>query len=400
MSNSVLEVLNVSQGDCFILNPCNCKYDDDIFLVDTGPGNYDFTKCFFESDFNSIQLLITHHDNDHLGGFKFLLKPNLFHKVKKIHLPFYQNEITLIAESLLNIRGIINSFDCNEFINELEQLVNNYIFLKTIESMSRGKIGFLCAEDVLCNHIKCLNPPNPLGLDVKNWIDKLSEGDFSKIAYEIFTNDFATRINDYFKALKGGYASSDSIISNELFIHDFEDHFNNYHNEDQIKGNFYISFVMNNLSEIRNFNYRPSRENMRIIYNNFVACTHDVCLVLAAKYKETKFLLTGDASIRAFNIMINNGNDLSADFLKVPHHGSKYNLNSNIVNIINPKYAIICHNNRKFGNSKDSHPNNEILSLLDKQGIQILITNDVIKDGTVIMKKSNHCMDNSLVSIK
>lgn len=84
MSNSILEVLNVGQRDCLILNPYECKYDDNILLVDTGPGNYDFTKCFSERNYNSIQLFITHHDNDHLGGFKFLLKPEIFNKVKTI----------------------------------------------------------------------------------------------------------------------------------------------------------------------------------------------------------------------------------------------------------------------------------------------------------------------------
>lgn len=400
MSDAILEVLNVGQGDCLLINPVDCMFDKDVLLIDTGPGNNDFTSCLSGRIYSGIQLLITHHDYDHMGGFKYLLKPDIFNKIKKIYLPFYQNEITLIAKSLLKLKGTLNSLDCNEFINALEQLVNNQMLFKSIIASKNGVFNFLCEGESICNHIKCLNPPCPLDYDTEDWIDKLSEDDFSKIAHEIFTNDFAPKINNYFKALKGGYALSNSIISNELFIRDLENQFNYYQNEERIKGNLYISFIMKNLSEIQRFNDTPSRKNMRIIYNIFVACTHDVCLVLKAKYKEKKYLLTGDASIKAFKWMIDNGNDLSADILKVPHHGSRKNLNSSILNIIKPKYAIISHDNRKFGNSKDSHPNVEVLKLLDKKGIQILITNDVIKDGVVIMEKSSHCIDNSFISIK
>ena len=60
---------------------------------------------------------------------------------------------------------------------------------------------------------------------------------------------------------------------------------------------------------------------------------------------------------------------------------------------INSEVAIISHDNGRFGKAKDSHPHQEILDMLMKNNINILITNDVIKDGKIMMKKKNHCSD-------
>ena len=77
----------------------------------------------------------------------------------------------------------------------------------------------------------------------------------------------------------------------------------------------------------------------------------------------------------------------------MPHHGSQQNMNTTILKAIYPRVAIISHNNGRFGRVIDSHPNMKILNLLNKFGIKILITNDVIKKGKVIIAKSSYCYD-------
>lgn len=66
---------------------------------------------------------------------------------------------------------------------------------------------------------------------------------------------------------------------------------------------------------------------------------------------------------------------------------------------INSEVAIISHDNGRFGKAKDSHPHQEILDMLMKRNTKILITNDVIKNGKIIMKRKNHCSD-SYIEIK
>jgi beta-lactamase superfamily II metal-dependent hydrolase len=69
---------------------------------------------------------------------------------------------------------------------------------------------------------------------------------------------------------------------------------------------------------------------------------------------------------------------LRADILKVPHHGSCYNLNQSIINRINPKYAIISHEN------KHGHPSEEIIKILEINRTQVFLTNDIKKVTTLI----------------
>lgn len=398
MPQPILEVLNVGQGDCLILHPNKCDFNGYSLLIDTGTGGYDFTNHLSGS--NPINVFITHHDKDHLGGFKYLLKKDVFERINTIYLPYYQNEITLIAKSILNIKGISNSVECNEFIDNLEQLINNQLLLVSLNK-GDNKFGFLCDKTHLCNHLDCLNPPTPQELGTIDWIGELSNNLFSNISKELFTSNFARNINIYFSSMKNGtnYRDIDSQIINEITITNQNDNNNNYVVE-QNKANFYISFIINSLTDIIRFNDNPTRENMRVIYNSFVKYTHDVCLVLMANYEGKKFLLTGDASKKVFYRLIDKNTDISADYLKVPHHGSKYNLDEKVLNMIKPEYAIISHGNRKFGNSKDSHPNKEILGLLSENKVKIVLTNDVIKDGNVFMKKTNYALDDKYICVE
>lgn len=56
-----------------------------------------------------------------------------------------------------------------------------------------------------------------------------------------------------------------------------------------------------------------------------------------------KFIFMGDACESSFNGMIPSDRDKmkNAKLLKVPHHGSHHNLSSSIINLINPKCAIV-----------------------------------------------------------
>ncbi|MHB1678813.1 MAG: ComEC/Rec2 family competence protein, partial [Sulfuriferula sp.] len=100
--------------------------------------------------------------------------------------------------------------------------------------------------------------------------------------------------------------------------------------------------------------------------------------------KET-YLLTGDADKSVFNRLIKTKPQiLKADVLKVPHHGSKHNLNKKIVKHVSPKIAIISHGNGKFGKATDPHPNREVIKILTNCGVATYYTNDVIKKGGTI----------------
>lgn len=166
--------------------------------------------------------------------------------------------------------------------------------------------------------------------------------------------------------------------------------FNNYISNHREKTRFVQCFIAENLELFKQFNEKPTRINLNKIYN-YVKCTHDACFVLKINYKNESYLLTGDTSKRVFKRLIDEKIDIHADYLKMPHHGSQQNINTTILKAIHPRVAIISHNNGRFGRVVDSNPHIKILNLLNQFGVKTLITNDVIKNGKIVMLKSSYC---------
>ena len=97
---------------------------------------------------------------------------------------------------------------------------------------------------------------------------------------------------------------------------------------------------------------------------------NDYSAVVKLKYKNNSFLFTGDAETLSESEMLGKGYDLSADVLKVGHHGSKTSTSAEFLNKVNPKYAIIsCGVNNKY-----SHPSEETLEKLSAKNINVFRT--------------------------
>lgn len=391
----VLKVLNVGHGDSIILRPEDgCVFMDETILIDLGDGGTDITSSI--GDKEKIHIFITHHDADHLGGFRFFF--NRLSQVHEITVPFYQNEITLIAKAILKLKGIRSAVDCGEFIRALEDIVHHQLFIKklTEDPGSNPKLSFAYEPKKYCDHITCLNPPEIV--EVYNWLKEASEPDLIKISNEVFEPEFARDMEIYIRGMRRGEEFIDSREIQDITLYEQQDSYNS-RGIIQIKGSFVIDFFMRNIETIRKFNEKPDREMLRKIYENYVKCTHDVCTVLKVKFGGETFLLTGDASKKVFRRLIKEEKDISAYCLKMPHHGSIKNIDATILRKIDPKVAIISHGNRRFGKSKESLPNQKTLELLEKERIEILITNDVKKDYLTVMYKEHH-KDNDHVEIQ
>lgn len=112
---TVFSILNVGQGDSIMLRPSHgCTFENETIFIDLGPGKYDVTKNITENE--SVHIFFTHHDNDHLEGLRFFI--GKMSQVKEITVPLYQNEISLIARAILNLKGIGKSKDCNELLKD------------------------------------------------------------------------------------------------------------------------------------------------------------------------------------------------------------------------------------------------------------------------------------------
>ncbi|MBR1779431.1 MAG: MBL fold metallo-hydrolase [Clostridia bacterium] len=100
-------------------------------------------------------------------------------------------------------------------------------------------------------------------------------------------------------------------------------------------------------------------------------------VVVKVTYKDQRFLFTGDAEKESEIDMISFNPDLSADVLKVGHHGSKTSSSSVFLAKVNPTYAVIC-----VGEDRYNLPKKAIVDRLKNRGIKIFRT-DI--NGTVIL---------------
>ncbi|MBU3175356.1 MBL fold metallo-hydrolase [Clostridium estertheticum] len=117
--------------------------------------------------------------------------------------------------------------------------------------------------------------------------------------------------------------------------------------------------------------------------NNY-SCT------LKISYKNSIYLFTGDIETQAEQEILANNYDLSADVLKVAHHGSKTSSSKEFLAKVSPKIAIIsCGIDNDYG-----HPNKETLDRLKRLNTIVYRTDldktiVLISDGSKIKKLDN-----------
>ncbi len=104
-------------------------------------------------------------------------------------------------------------------------------------------------------------------------------------------------------------------------------------------------------------------------------------MVLRIKYGERTILLTGDIEKAAERALT--GQDLKADVVKVPHHGSKTSSTDAFVQATNPTFAIISVGRHSmFG-----HPHEEVVQRWQANGATVLTTGNC---GTITVTTNGH----------
>lgn len=107
--------------------------------------------------------------------------------------------------------------------------------------------------------------------------------------------------------------------------------------------------------------------------------TNDYSIVSKITFKDNAFLFTGDAEKTSEKEMIEKGYDLTADVLKVGHHGSSTSTTEEFLLKVAPHYGVISlAKDNKYG-----HPHKETIKLFNKKGIDILRTDEL---GNIIIK--------------
>jgi len=105
------------------------------------------------------------------------------------------------------------------------------------------------------------------------------------------------------------------------------------------------------------------------------ASANDTCVVNKLIYGKDSFLFTGDITSDTEKKLVDSGEDIASDVLKVAHHGSKYSSSDLFLQAVSPKIAII-----EVGKNSYGHPTPETLQRLENFGIKMFRTD---KDGDV-----------------
>ncbi|HTK37232.1 MAG TPA: ComEC/Rec2 family competence protein, partial [Pyrinomonadaceae bacterium] len=103
---------------------------------------------------------------------------------------------------------------------------------------------------------------------------------------------------------------------------------------------------------------------------------NDHSLVLRLVYGSRAFLLTGDVERKAENQMLSTPEYLTADVVKVPHHGSHTSSTQQFVDAVKPRVAIISVGRR----SRFGHPHNDVVERWKNSGAKVITTGE---NGTI-----------------
>jgi len=113
--------------------------------------------------------------------------------------------------------------------------------------------------------------------------------------------------------------------------------------------------------------------------------SNDDSLVMRLEDGQQTMLLTGDIENRSERALAKDGDPLSADFLKVPHHGSKTSSTQGFLDAVHPRLAVISvGEDNGFG-----QPNAEVLDRIQQEGARLYRTD---RDGAVTALSDGHQM--------
>lgn len=105
--------------------------------------------------------------------------------------------------------------------------------------------------------------------------------------------------------------------------------------------------------------------------------TNDLSLVIKLTYKDVSVLFCGDIEKKAENYLLDINADLSADVIKIAHHGSKTSSQKEFLEKVGADYAVI-----STGHDKNKLPNKSVLKRIENFDMDIYRTDS---DGNIHM---------------
>lgn len=340
----MITVYECGNGDCFLI-------ENDAFNLQIDLGHSINPHLKIANGNINYDLMISHSHDDHIIGNVGKLKK----APSEIFVPAYYPEYLCIK-------------------NKLEG--KNSTLLKGM------KYSLLYEGKMLYNKYEILNP------SLTPWVEwKIgNEKDLDKIKLSDFLKEKNTSYEEIIKEVESVGRCYEKPKDERFNPKEFVDSYfkllikNKYPNLDE---DGLESDVLANLYH----NQTPAgRLNFFIKYFDRYHA-NDMSIVFLYENSDKKnVLFTGDAGKNVWNRLIDEGKRIKCDVLKTPHHGSKNNLNLEILGEMKPDIALISHNNQH--GKIDHHPNIEILGYLKFFKVDVHCTNDIVKNKAVWISKT------------
>ena len=113
--------------------------------------------------------------------------------------------------------------------------------------------------------------------------------------------------------------------------------------------------------------------------------SNNTSIVSKLVYGESTFLFTGDIYQKAEKEILEKNYNLSANVLKVAHHGSKSSSSRDFIENVSPRWATISVGK----NNPYHHPHPEVLKILKEAGVKVLRTDE--KGDIKFFSDGKHC---------
>ncbi len=254
-------------------------------------------------------IICTHHDKDHIGGLVPVVE-NYGKNIKQVWINNPAEHISSYAYQTLK-----ESFRRKSMFKQyqviLESLSNLDDFISLVDKTGIPRDNALFGKD-LYGIIKVLGPSKP-----------------------------------FYESLLPGMENIDKFVSSEA---------------DYAYNSIFGSAVINESLETHSPCPIVDEENS-------TSATNNSSVILEILVNDNRYLFTGDAGVPAFEDVETRVSLENIFWLDVPHHGSRRNLSSRLINTMSPK---ICYISAK-GDKK--HPRRALVNCLKKHGSKVYGTN-------------------------
>tara|TARA_R110000850_G_scaffold199977_2_gene326169 strand:- start:8809 stop:9840 length:1032 start_codon:yes stop_codon:yes gene_type:complete len=252
-------------------------------------------------------IICTHHDKDHIGG----LIPVVEYYGNNIGQVWINNPAEHISST--TYQTLKESFRRQSAYKQyeviLEALANLDDFISIVDRIGISRDHALYGQSLFNGIVRVLGPSD-----------------------------------DFYKSLLPGMENMDRYVSSEA---------------DYAYNSIFGTAVINESLEVNSPCPIVDEENSTSATNN-----SSVILEINAK-EDSRYLFTGDAGVQAFEDVQTRVSLEGIHWLDVPHHGSRRNLSSTLIDTMSPK---VCYISAKGGHK---HPRRALVNCLRKHGAKV-----------------------------